>query len=157
MNRSVQNNQDKKGFGFHQWCNFGSKHKGRSVYDIANAGDFEYLKFLQKANTQKKQNFFLTDDFLNHVNQAAQTRGTNSKWERVTCDPDDEGISKMYYVTTIGDRRIESTPIIYGTCRECKKSRNICLIKDSLCSVCYQNKKGSIPGAVQVKKTWQTW
>lgn len=148
-------NNEKKGFGFHQWCNFGSKHKGRSVYDIANVGDFDYLRFLSKANTQRKNNFYLTDEFLVHVNHAIQTRGTNAKWERVMCDADDNGISNMYYFTTINNKRIESSPIPYATCEACGKSRNACVIIDHLCYSCRQNVKSPAPGVPQKANNFQ--
>lgn len=133
QNSSLQDD----GYGFHQWCNFGNKHKSETVYDIANQGDFSYLKWLLKP-MKSDQKFKISKSMLPHINAALRIKDTpDDKWQMDWIDLGN-GQFKLQYKTEQG---ICAPSIDYRLCTGCgkKKISNMFDENNSRCSTCSKN------------------
>lgn len=83
-----------RGFGFQQYINFG-KHKGKTYYDVANAGDYKYLKWcLQSGQAAVKdpRSFFISDTCMPHIRSALLTENLNvTPWTKQISQENNDG------------------------------------------------------------------
>jgi len=117
--------------GFCQYCSFGKKHRGRTWYDIANIGDFGYLKFISKMEK-------LNPNCKPHVEAALLSEHLHGPWVMQQENLDNVWFEKWF---TNGD--LQGPRMKYKMCPDCSRLKNeLSFIKDSsLCSQCRINLK----------------
>jgi len=139
-----------RGFGYHQYCNFGQKHKNLSYYDIANKCDYAYLRWclnydpIDKKTGQRKQ-FFISDTCFPHIRAALGNEKSKVPWNKIYSEPDPEGKMVMKYVSKDeNDQEISGPDIEMKFCIGCSKIKSYLLFTEGnhdLCRVCYHRRQ----------------
>lgn len=116
--------------GYHDQANFG-KYKGKSFYDIANDGDFRYLKWLLSMNK-----FILNPNCRPHVLTALLTEGTNAKWTKE--EDVSENIKKHQWTVKLGEEQTVSPTITKMQCLDCNYFKNVEVVNTDtkICNAC---------------------
>ena len=132
--------QQSEGYGFYQWCS-GKKYKGKTFYDIANEGDFGYLKWILKPKKPFKdgQVYKLHPTCTDHVQAALTTEGSNAKWEKKT--EEQFQIKYTWYEANEGNDHFKGPVIVMWYCTNCSKHKNKdCFVNQySPCKMCWKN------------------
>lgn len=139
------NQSPQRGFGFQQYLNFG-KHKGKTYYDIANAGDYKYLNWCSSndyLNAKDPRSFFISDTCLPHINAAMRTQSIKSTpWTKVFSEPDENGkiILNFTAMNEETQEQISSPDIEMKKCLGCGMVKSYILFNlgnHDLCRKCY--------------------
>lgn len=143
---SAFNISPQRGFGFQQYINFG-KHKGKTYYDVANAGDYLYLKWCLKSNetsVKDPRSFFISDTCMPHIRSALLTENVNNTpWTKQISEEDNNG--RCICVYTSKDLKDESKSyegpdIEMKRCPKCNMIKTYLLFdlgNHNLCRKCY--------------------
>ena len=137
---------DREGFGDCQWINFG-KYKRKTVYDVANEGDYDYLRYLKRVEKKPKATFYLSKEFIEHLNCALTTMASpQSKWDK-ECTNNKDGSCSILYVTMIDNEKVQSPEVKLVKCSLCDKLSYINRINQDtgICRRCYQTQRSVTP------------
>src|SRR5690348_1094413 len=99
-----------EGYGNQQYITFGKSYKGKTFYDVANSGDFKYLKWCineTKRNMNKANTFKLSASALRHCGSALLLEQTPGEWRFVNNN------NHCEYTT---DQGLRSPMMIYEEC-----------------------------------------
>jgi len=128
---SAFNRSPQRGFGYSQYINFG-KHKGKTWYEVANAGDYGYLKWCLRNDLRSApdpQSFFISDTCLPHIRTALLTETNDATpWSEEYSDPNPQGRVSLKYVacsTKDPNKWFESEPIEMKRCRGCNQLKTL--------------------------------
>lgn len=114
--------------GFCQYCNFGKKHRGRTWYDIANIGDFGYLKFISKLEK-------LNPNCKPHVDVALLSEHVHGPWIM-----QQENIDNVWFEKWFTNGDLQGPRMKYKMCPDCSRLKNEqSFVSDS--SLCFQCRK----------------
>lgn len=136
-------------FGFAQWCNFG-KHKGNTFYDIANAGDFGYLKWLLKRYSPTNDSIKLNENCKDHIIAALQSENHPwLTWAKFQSELDEYGSYTIDYKCEGRGDLFTGPSITMYQCGQCGKHKNSELFnQDYICSLCQK-----LPKLEEMKET----
>lgn len=133
-----------RGFGFQQYINFG-KHKGKTYYDVANAGDYKYLKWCYKSgkdSVKDSRSFFISDTCMPHIFSALSSENINiTPWTKQISEEDDHGRCLCFYtaqdVTT--HKEYQGPEIQMQRCSLCNMIKSLGVFQDeqNVCKKCW--------------------
>jgi hypothetical protein len=163
-----------KGFGFHQYINFGKKHKSKTFYDVATSGDFGYLRWCLNYDpydrkTKTMSTFFISEPCFAHIRAALQTEHSKEPWKPIYSPPDETGKMNLKYVSKNAEGEVIAGPDIeMKQCPGCGRIKNYFLFDvadHDICRVCffqkqqeskrYNNAVENHQPAVEDKKGWE--
>ena len=121
--------------GYHATANFG-KYKGQTFYDIANIGDFKYLKWLLQNGK-----FQMHPSCKPHILTALFAEGTESKWEISIKEDKPKKMYRTFVWTTKlpeSEHITESPPVVKAMCQRCNYYKNKEVMDENLliCQKC---------------------
>lgn len=150
-----------RGYGCNEFVNFG-KHKNKTWYDIANAGDYKYLKWCLNYNPNDKRNangqfksFFIDDSCFPHISAALQNEKSRSPWVQTFSEPNEEGRCLMKYTSMDDYSVIEGPDIEMKKCPSCNYTKSYLLFNlgnHDLCRYCYTKQNIETSNQVPVAK-----
>ena len=139
-----------EGVGFHQYLNFGKfkppKGESRTFYDLANMGEYQYLKWLLSQRTSKRAKTKVRDNCFPHIEAALQNENGQSKWEKRTI-VENERLYTIYVALNQGGYEVESPKIEMRQCKGCQRIKGAYVFtKNSLvCDVCFKSTQFPYP------------
>lgn len=142
-----------RGFGYYQYCNFGKKHKNVTYYDIANKGDYAYLRWCINYNpvdkkTGQRSQFYISDTCFPHIRAAMGNEKSKVPWNKIYSEPDAEGKMVMKYVSqNENGEEIAGPDIEMKYCIGCSKIKSLLLFTEGnheVCRVCYHKRQTMI-------------
>lgn len=135
-----------RGYGFHQYINFGKKHKKKTYYDVATEGDFNYLRWClsydpHHTKNKKFASFYISEQCFPHIKAALQTEKSKHPWFPVYSPADQEGNLTMHYTSQDEQGQpINGPDIDMKFCLSCNKIKNYFLFElgnHDICRVCF--------------------
>lgn len=127
---ALQPGKSIKGFGSFQNINYGKEWKNKTYYDVANAGNYGYLRWCLR-NTMERapdpERFFIADSCLPHIHTALLRENIKATpWMESYTEPDDTGKMILNYKCHDEDKHedIKSPDIEMKRCPSCKKILN---------------------------------
>lgn len=155
-----------RGYGFHQYINFGKKHKSKTFYDVATQGDFGYLHWCLDYDPNNKKSFkdfFISEQCFPHIRAALMTEKSKKPWFTEYSPPDQEGKLNLHYVSEDEKGQpIIGPEIEMKFCPSCNKIKNYMLFNvgtHDVCRICYtrnetiiDNKRNKYFSEVENKK-----
>jgi hypothetical protein len=145
---SSQNVAGFSGLGFHQYLNFGKfkppKGERRTWYDLANMGEFNYLRWLLKQKTARRPKIQIRQDCFPHIEAALQSENGQSPWTKTNI-VEGKRAFLMYTAFNTAGHPIQSPRIEVKHCKGCDmtKCEYMFTQDESICDTCLKN----IPGA----------
>jgi len=119
-----------KGFGSFQNINYGKEWKNKTYYDVANAGNYGYLRWCLRNTFQRApdpERFFIADSCLPHIHTALLRENLKATpWMESYTEPDNTGKMILNYKCYDEDKHedIKSPDIEMKRCPNCKKILN---------------------------------
>lgn len=142
-----------RGFGFQQYINFG-KHKGKTYYDVANSGDYQYLKWCLKSNqasAKDPRSFFISDTCMPHIRSSLLTENVAiTPWTKQVSEEDHDGRCICVYTAQDmkeEDKTFQGPDIEMKRCPRCKTIKTYLLFDlgdHDMCRKCYMMKHNNI-------------
>lgn len=135
-----------RGFGYQQYINFG-KHKGKTYYDVANAGDYKYLKWCLQSNqasVKDPRSFFISDTCMPHIRSSLLTENLNvTPWTKQISQENNDGRCICVYTAEDlkdQDKTYSSPEIEMKRCAGCNIIKSYLLFdlgNHDMCRKCY--------------------
>lgn len=135
-----------EGVGFHQYLNFGKfkppQGEFRTYYDVANMGEYQYLKWLLSQRTAKRPKIKIRAHCFPHIEAAIQNENGQSKWEGRTITENGRAF-KVYTALNEGGHHVEGPRIEMRHCKGCDKVKGAYVFTNftNLCDVCGKSSK----------------
>lgn len=129
-------------YGKDQYLNFG-KHKGKTVYEVANLGDLGYLNWLGKSEKMRP-------NCMIHIKSVLENQEKPGTWiqeETPDTDPNSSNTNVFYLKKDIQTNKVvaQSPTIQIATCLGCQEKKSLSNFSNGvkLCHWC--QKKCSFP------------
>lgn len=116
-----------RGFGYEHMINFGKTYKDRTYYDVANEGNYSYLRWCLRSdinNAKKPNEFYISSTCIPHINAALSTEGCKAiPWRPSYSEPDENGKMILNYISYNEESKkdIIGPDIEMKRCPSCKK------------------------------------
>lgn len=134
--------------GFHQYLNFGKfkppKGQRRTYYDLANMGEYGYLKWCLKQCTLKRPQIRIRKECHPHIEAALQNENGQSLWTPKNIS-EGRTLFKVYTAFNQAGQEVSGPRIEYRLCRVCNQVRGFYMFTQEtiICDTCLKSPETS--------------